>query len=247
MPLPLPAGVTTRPIALTSAATGPGDYLLIAAFQRTGVYAFNGSGTTGSWTPIPSPLSGGPTLSPSDVHEVSLAWAGDGSALYMYDEGTHAVWMSTIAAGLFSPWTELYANTGAGAGRGWVAGDPVAATEVWVADFNGLGMIDTSTCSAGCTPAWVIPSSGTSGVGGPLAAFAGADGDGVEMAGGGVQPAFWQVQLTGCAVTCPQVTEVDDPYYATVAGNATALAVGADGTAYVTTLGNGIAVGIEGG
>jgi hypothetical protein len=40
---------------------------------------------------------------------------------------------------------------------------------------------------------------------------------------------------------------VDEPYYATVAGNATALAVGGDGTVYVTTLGNGIAVGTQGG
>ena len=80
-----------------------------------------------------------------------------------------------------------------------------------------------------------------------MAAFAGAAGAGVAMAGGGVQPAFWQVQVTGCAVTCPQVTQVDDPYYATVAGNATALAVGGDGAAYVATLGNGVAVGTEGG
>ena len=133
------------------------------------------------------------------------------------------------------------------AGRGWVAGDPVTPTQVWVADSNGLGMVDTGDCVADCTPAWVIPASGTSGVGGPVAAFAGAAGAGVAMAGGGVQPAFWQVQVTGCAVTCPQVTQVDDPYYATVAGNATALAVGGDGAAYVATLGNGVAVGTEGG
>ena len=245
--LPLPAGVSTRPIALASAATGPGDYLLVAAFQGTGVYAFTGSGTTGTWTLIPSPPSGGPTLSPTDVHGVSLSWAADGSALYMYDEGTHAVWMSPVAADVFSPWVELYANTSAGAGRGWVAGDPVTPTQVWVADSNGLGMVDTGDCVADCTPAWVIPASGTSGVGGPVAAFAGAAGAGVAMAGGGVQPAFWQVQVTGCAVTCPQVTQVDDPYYATVAGNATALAVGGDGAAYVATLGNGVAVGTEGG
>ena len=245
--LPLPAGVTTRPIALASAVTGPGDYLLVAAFQGTGVYAFNGSGTTGSWTPIPSPPGEGPTVSPTDAHGVSLSWAEDGSALYMYDEGTHAVWMSTLAAGVFSPWVELYANTSASAGRGWVAGDPVTPTQVWVADSNGLGMIDTSDCVGECTPTWVIPSSGASDAGGPLAAFAGADGDGVEMAGGGVQPAFWQVQVTDCAVTCPQVTQVDDPYYPTVAGNAIALAVGGDGTAYVATLGNGVAVGSEGG
>jgi hypothetical protein len=244
--LPLPAGVATRPIALTSAATGPGDYLLVAAFQGSGVYAFNGSGTAGSWSLIPSPPSGGPTVSPGDVHGVDLAWAEDGSALYMYDEGTHAVWTSTVVAGAFSPWVELYANAGASAGRGWVAGDPVTPTQVWVADSNGLGMIDTSVCAADCTPSWVIPSNGSSGTGGPLAAFAGADGDGVDMAGGGVQPAFWQVQVSGCAVTCPQVTQVDDPYYATVAGNATALAVGADGTAYVATLGNGVAVGSQG-
>ncbi|MGD0371681.1 MAG: hypothetical protein ABSC16_08270 [Candidatus Dormibacteria bacterium] len=246
--LPLPAGVTARPIALATAATGPGDYLMVAAFQGTGVYAFSGSGTAGSWTLIPSPPGGGgPTVSPTDVHGVSLSWADDGSALYMYDEGTHAVWMSTVAAGVFSPWVELYANTSASAGRGWVAGDPVTPTQVWVADSNGLGMIDTSGCSGDCTPVWLIPSSGTGDAGGPLAAFAGADGDGVDMAAGGVQPAFWQVQVTGCAVTCPEVTEVDDPYYATVAGNATALAVGGDGTAYVATLGNGIAVGTAGG
>ena len=246
-PLPLPAGVTTRPIALTSVATGPGEYLLVAAFQRTGVYAFDGSGSAGSWTLIPSPSGGGPTVSPTDIHGVSLSWAEDGSALYMYDEGTHAVWMSTVAAGAFSPWVELYTNTGAGAGRGWVAGDPVSPTQLWVADSNGLGMIDTSTCSAACTPQWEIASSGASGVGGPLAAFSGAGGDGVDMAGGGVQPAFWQVEVTGCAVTCPQVTQVDDPYYPTIAGNATALAVGGDGTVYVATLGNGVAVGSAGG
>ena len=246
-PLPLPAGVTTRPIALASAATGPGDYMLVAAFQRSGVYAFDGSGTAGSWALIPSPSGGGPTVSPGDIHGVSLAWAEDGSALYMYDEGTHAVWMSTVGAGVFSPWVELYANTSAGAGRGWVAGDPVTPTQLWVANSNGLGMIDTSTCSAACAPAWLIPASGTDDVGGPLAAYTGAGGDGVDMAAGGVEPAFWQVQVSGCAVSCPQVTQVDDPYYATVAGNATALAVGGDGTVYVTTLGNGIAIGTEGG
>jgi hypothetical protein len=40
---------------------------------------------------------------------------------------------------------------------------------------------------------------------------------------------------------------VDDPYYASVTGNATALAVGGDGTVYVATLGNGVAVGSQGG
>jgi hypothetical protein len=90
-------------------------------------------------------------------------------------------------------------------------------------------------------------SSGASGVGGPLAAFAGAGGDGVDMAGGGTQPSFWRVQVTGCAGACPAVTQVDDPYYASVTGNATALAVGGDGTVYVATLGNGVAVGSQGG
>ncbi|MGP8161464.1 MAG: hypothetical protein ACLQGJ_09650 [Candidatus Dormibacteria bacterium] len=245
--LPLPAGVTTRPIALASEATGPAGYLLVAAFQDTGVYAFAASGTAGTWALIPSPPGGGPAVSPGDIHGVSLSWAEDGSALYMYDEGTHAVWMSTVTAGVFSPWVELYSNTSVSAGRGWVAGDPTTPSQVWVADSNGLGMVDTGTCASDCTPAWVIPSSGTSDVGGPLASFAGAGGDGIDMAGSGTQPSFWQVQVAGCAGTCPQVTEVDDPYYATVAGNATALAVGGDGTVYVATLGNGIAVGTDGG
>jgi hypothetical protein len=245
--LPLPAGVTARPIALDAEATGPGTYMLVAAFQDASVFVYTGSGTGGAWTLIPSPALGGPTVSPGDIHGVSLSWAEDGSAMYMYDEGTHAVWMSSVTGGVFSPWVELYVNTSLGAGRGWVAGDPTTPAQVWVADSNGLGAIDTSACASDCAPAWVIASGGTSGVGGPLAAFAGTGEDGIDMAGGGTQPSFWQVQVTGCAGACPAVTQVDDPYYATVAGNATALAVGGDGTVYVTTLGNGIAVGTQGG
>ena len=245
--LALPAGVTTRPIALAAQATGPGTYVLVAAFQDAGVFAFTGSATAGTWTLIPSPAIGGPTVSPGDIHGVSLSWAEDGSAMYMYDEGTHAGWMSSVTGGVFSPWVELYVNTSLGAGRGWVAGDPTTPAQVWVADSNGLGAVDTGACASHCTPAWEIVSSGASGVGGPLAAFAGAGGDGVDMAGGGTQPSFWQVQVTGCAGACPAVTQVDDPYYASVTGNATALAVGGDGTVYVATLGNGVAVGSQGG
>jgi hypothetical protein len=244
--LPLPAGVTTRPVALATEKTGAGTYVLVAAFQHTGVYAFTGSNTSGAWTLIPSSQSGGPAISPNDAHGVSLSWAEDGSAMYMYDEGTHAVWMSSVTGGVFSPWAEVYANTSVSAGRGWVVSDPETPAQVWVADSNGLGVIDTSACASECTPTWMIPSSGASGVGGPLAAFAGAGGDGIDMAGGGTQPSFWQVQVTGCAGTCP-ATQVDDPYYANVAGNVTALAVGGDGSVYVATLGNGIAVGAQSG
>ena len=236
--LPLPTGVSTRPIALAAEDTGtPGVYVLLAAFQSTGVYAFTGSGTSGSWSPVASGPTGGPSVSPSDPHGVSLAWAVDGSAAYMYDTGTHAVWESTFDGATFAPWVELYADGGLAPGRGWVAADPSRPTVVWFANTNGLGDIDTATCTPSCAPAWV-----TSGAGGPLAAYTNPAGDDyVYMATGGLTPSFTEVQVTNCAVSCPEASSFVDPYLDEVAGNAIALAAGSDGTVYLATQGNGIA------
>jgi hypothetical protein len=62
------------------------------------------------------------------------------------------------------------------------------------------------------------------------------------MAAGGQAPRFWEVQVTQCAVTCPSPAGFADPYYEDVAGNPSGLAVGSDGSVYLATLGNGIAV-----
>ena len=140
--LPLPASVTARPIALAAHSFAPGAYVLVAAFQSTAVYAFSGSGATGSWSLIPSAGSGGPKISPQDLHGVSLSWAADGSAVYMYDEGTHSVWKSSVSSGVFLPWAKLYTNKKPSPGRGWVVSDPAMASVVWVADSNGLGDIE---------------------------------------------------------------------------------------------------------
>jgi hypothetical protein len=238
--LSLPAGVAMRPIALAAQVTGPNDYVLLAAFQKKGVYAFTATGTTGTWALIPPPSgSSGPTVSPNDVHGVSLAWASDGSAVFMYDEGTHAVWESLFIAGVFAPWTELYADTTVSPGRGWVAADPSTPSVVWISNTNGLGYIDTAACTPTCPPpTWV-----TSSPGGPLATYTNVNGDYVYMASGGATPSFWEVQVTQCAVSCPTPTGFNDPYFDEVAGNATSLAAGADGFVYLATLGNGIAIG----
>jgi hypothetical protein len=237
--LPLPAGVTARPIALAAQATASsGVYVLLAAFQKTGVYAFTGSGTTGAWTLVPSGTSGGPTISPNDAHGLSLAWANNGTAVFMYDTGTHAAWESTFDGVAFTAWAKVYADTSVAPGRGWVAADPSIPTEMWISNTNGLGSVDTATCAVACAlPTWV-----TTGPGGPLAAYSSANGDYVFMAGGGPAPRFWEVQLTLCAAVCPTATGFADPYYVDVAGNPAALAVGTDGTVYLATLGNGIAV-----
>jgi hypothetical protein len=236
-PLPLPAGVSTRPISLASAVISPGVFVLVAAFQRTGVYAFVGSGTVGSWTLIAAGGSGGPTVSPNDPFGVSLTWAADDSAVFMYDRGTHAVWQSGFSAGVFAPWTELYSDTGLTPGRGWVVADPNIPTSVWVANGNGLGVINTATCSSSCSPTWIA-----GGAGGPLAAAATPTGDFVYMAGEGASPTFWEVQVTQCASTCPEAVGSVDPYYTQLANAAVSLAVGADGGIYVATRGNGVAV-----
>jgi hypothetical protein len=237
--LPLPAGVSTRPLALASEATStPGVYRLLAAFQKTGVYAFTGTGTAGTWTLVPSALSGGPSVSPSDPHGVSLEWAIDGSAVFMYDAGTHAVWESTFDGTAFAPWAELYADTGPAPGRGWVAVDPNTPTVVWLSNGHGLGAIDTATCTSLCAPTWV-----TTGTGGPLATYANPTiGDFVYMAADGATPAFTEVQVTNCAVSCPIVTAYVDAYFDEVAGTAISLAAGSDGSVYLATQGNGIAV-----
>ena len=232
----LPAGVATRPIALATRAIAPGVDVLVAAFENKGVYAFTGSGTSGTWTLVPKG-SGGPTISPNDPRGLSLAWAIDGSALYMYDEGTHAVWESAFNGTAFAPWVKVYVDALPSPGRGWVAADPATPTVVWVANTRGLGSIDTSACTSGCTPAWV-----TSSTGGPLAAYANASGDYVYMAAGGAAPTFWEVQVTQCAVSCPAATGYVDPYYAAIAINGMSLAAGSDGSVYLATQGNGIAV-----
>jgi hypothetical protein len=238
--LPLPTGVSLRPIALTAQATGPGTYVLLAAFQKKGVYAFTASGTTGTWALIPPPSgSAGPSISPNDVHGVSFAWASDGSAAFMYDEGTHAVWESLFAGGVFAPWVKVYADTSTSPGRGFVAADPNTPTVVWIANTNGLGYIDTAACITTCpAPTWVTTSPG-----GPLATYSSVSGDYVYMASGGTTPSFWEVQVTQCAVSCPTATGFNDPYLDEVAGNAISLAAGMDGYVYLATLGNGIAVG----
>ena len=239
--LPLPAGVSTRPIALVSVTTStPGTYVLLAAFEGTGVYAFTGSGTSGTWSLVASGPSGGPTVSPADPHGVSLTWATDGSAVYMYDAGTHAAWESAFDGTTFAPWFELYTDSSATPGRGWVAADPSAPAVVWLANTNGLGFIDTTACTALCTPTWV-----TTAAGGPLAAYASSPaGDYVYMAAGGATPAFTEVQVTDCAASCPDPTSFVDPYYDEVAGNAVSLAAGGDGTIYLATQGNGIAAAV---
>ena len=232
----LPSGITTRPIALATETTAPGVDVLVAAFENKGVYAFTGSGTTGSWALVPKG-SGGPTISPNDPHGVSLAWANGGSALYMYDEGTHAVWESAFNGATFTQWIKLYADTLPSPGRGWVAADPATPTVVWVSNTRGLGSIDVSACSSGCTPSWV-----TTTPGGPLATYVSPSGDYVYMAGGGTAPQFWEVQVTQCAVSCPAATGYVDPYYTETAINGISLAAGSDGRVYLATEGNGIAV-----
>ncbi len=235
--MPLPAGVATRPIALAVNPTGPGTYLLVAAFQRAGVYAFNGSGANGNWTSIPDGPGGAPSVSPGDPHGVSLTWAIDGSAIFMYDTGTHALWSAAWDGSTFAAWGEVYADSSATPGRGWTVADPNTPTVVWLSNTNGLGFIDTAVCSTGCTPTWV-----TSTMGGPVATYTSASGDEVYMAGGGSSPEFTEVQVTQCAGSCPAATGFVDPYYADVARNPSALAAGSEGTVYVATLGNGIAV-----
>jgi hypothetical protein len=236
--LPLPAGVTSRPIALATETVAPGDYVLVAAFQKTGVYAFTGSGTTGTWTLITSGGSGGPSFSPVDPHGITLSWAIDGSALFMYDTGTHAVWESAFAAGLFAPWVEVYADPSPTPQRGWVVADPNTPTVVWISNGNGLSSVDTASCTTTpCVPTTVI-----TGNGGPLAAYANAAGDYVYMAAGGPSPMFWEVQLTQCASTCPSATGFVDPYYHEAGGQAISLTAGSDGTVYLATQGNGMLV-----
>ncbi len=236
--LPLPAGITSRPIALAAETVSPGVYMLVAAFQKTGVYVFTGTGTMGTWTLITSGTSGGPSVSPSDPHGVTLSWAIDGSAVFMYDTGTHAVWESAFALGVFAPWVEVYADPSLTPGRGWVVTDPATATAVWIANTNGLSYVDTATCATTpCTPASVV-----AGPGGPVAAYASAAGDDVYMAAGGSAPMFWEVQVTQCAVTCPSATGFVDPYYHEAAGNPISLATGSDGRVYLATQGNGMLV-----
>lgn len=237
--VPLPTGVSSRPIAIASRALSAGVYVLLAAFQGTGVYAFTGSGASGTWTQVPSGATGAPSVSPSDTHGLSLAWASDGSAMFLYDAGTHAVWQSTFDGVAFAPWIELYADSDPTPGRGWVVGDPSAPTELWIANRHGLGFIDTTSCSSDCTPTWVVTSAG-----GPLATYSSANGDYVYMADGGVLPSFWEVQVTQCTVSCPVAAGFADPYYQTVAASPVALAAGTDGSVYLATLGNGIAAGI---
>jgi hypothetical protein len=236
--LPVPANVSSRPIALATHTISPGVDVLLAAFQKAGVYAFTGAGTTGVWTLIASGTSGGPSISPGDIHGVSLAWAADGSAVFMYDTGTHAVWESTFDGAAFAPWAEVYTDAGSAPGRGWVAADPDTPTEVWISNTNGLGAVDTATCTSVCAlPTWV-----TTTPGGPLATYASSSGDYVYMAGGGTAPSFWEVQVTQCATTCPSSAGFADPYFAAVASDGIALAAGSDGSVYLATLGNGIAV-----
>jgi hypothetical protein len=232
----LPTGVATRPIALATDPIAPGIDVMAAAFENKGVYAFTGSGTSGTWALIPKG-SGGPTISPNDLHGTSLAWASDGSALFMYDEGTHAVWRSAFNGATFATWSKLYADTLPSPGRGYVAGDPATPSVVWVSNTRGIGSIDTAACTSACTPAWVTTSPG-----GPVATYANASGDYVYMAGGGTAPVFWEVQVTGCAVSCPSATGFTDPYYAEVANNVLSMAAGADGSVYLALQGNGIAV-----
>lgn len=236
--LPLPPGVTSRPIALATETMSPGSYVLVAAFQNTGVYAFTGTGTTGIWTQITNGTAGGPSVSPTDPHGVTLSWAIDGSAVFMYDTGTHAVWEAGFAAGVFAPWVEVYADPSPTPGRGWVVTDPDIPTAVWIANTNGLSYVDTATCAT--TPC--VPTSVIAGPGGPVAAYASAAGDYVYMAAGGPAPMFWEVQVTQCAVSCPASTGFVDPYYHEAAGNAISLTAGTDGTVYLATQGNGMLV-----
>lgn len=235
--LPLPAGIKSRPIALATETIAPSVYVLVAAFQKTGVYAFTGSGTTGTWTQIASGTSGGPTVSPTDPHGVTLSWAIDGSAVFMYDTGTHAVWESAFAAGAFAPWVEVYTDPNPAPGRGWLVTDPSVPTAVWIANTDGLGYVDTASCTSPCTATTVVP-----GPGGPVAAYANATGDYVYMAAGGSAPAFWEVQVTQCTVTCPTATGFVDPSYREAASNTISLAAGSDGKVYVATQGNGMLV-----
>jgi hypothetical protein len=236
--LPLPTGVTSRPIALAADTVAPDEYVLVAAFQKTGVYAFTGSGTTGTWTLIASGSSGGPTVSPVDPHGITLSWAIDGSAVFMYDTGTHAVWESAFAAGIFAPWVEVYADPSLTPARGWVVADPNTPTAVWISNGNGLSYVDTASCTT--TPC--VPTAVITGNGGPLAAYANATGDYVYMAAGGPSPMFWEVQVTQCAVTCPTATGFVDPSYDEAAGQAISLTAGSDGTVYLATQGNGMLV-----
>jgi hypothetical protein len=236
--LPLPAGLTSRPIALAAETSAPSVYTLVAAFQNTGVYAFTGSATTGTWALIPNGSTGGPTVSPTDPHGVNFAWAIDGSAVFMYDTGTHAVWESAVVAGVFAPWIEVYADPSVTRGRGWVAADPGTPTAVWIANTNGLSYIDTALCTT--TPC--VPTSVITGVGGPVASYATPGGDYVYMASGGRAPMFWEVQVTQCEATCPAATGFADPYYDEAAGNTISLAAGTDGSVYLATQGNGMLV-----
>jgi len=238
--------VTTRPIALARRRPVREPTCWWRPSRTPAFFAFTGSATAGTWTLIPSPAIGGPTVSPGDIHGVSLSWAEDGSAMYMYDEGTHAVWMSSVTRGVFSPWVECTINTSLGSRAGWVAGDPTTPAQVWVADSNGLGAVDTGACASHCTPAWEIVSSGASGVGGPLGGLRRRRRDGVDMAGGGTQR-----PLAGAGHRLRRRVSGGHPgrtsYYASVTRNATALAVGGDGTVYVATLGTAVAVGSQGG
>ena len=236
--LPLPTGVRSRPIALATETVVPNTDVLVAAFQNSGVFAFTGSGTTGTWTPIASGTSGGPSVSPTDPHGVTLSWAIDGSAVFMYDTGTHAVWESAFVAGVFAPWVEVYTDPSLTPGRGWVVTDPNTPTAVWISNSNGLSFVDTASCTTTpCVPASVIP-----GTGGPVAAYASATGDYVYMAAGGPAPMFWEVQVTQCADTCPTANGFVDPSYNEAGGNAISLAAGSDGTVYLATQGNGMLV-----
>ena len=153
--LPLPTGVASRPIALATETIAPSTYVLVAAFQNTGVYAFTGTGTTGTWTLITNGSTGGPSVSPTDPHGVTLSWAIDGSAVFMYDTGTHAVWESAFVAGVFAPWAEVYADPSPTPGRGWVVTDPSVPTAVWIANTNGLSYVDTATCTTDAVRAGV--------------------------------------------------------------------------------------------
>jgi hypothetical protein len=156
----------------------------------------------------------------------------------MYDTGTHAVWEAAFVAGVFAPWTEVYADPSAAPGRGWVAADPSTPSMVWIANTNGLSYIDTALCTTTpCVPTPVI-----TGAGGPVASYATPSGDYVYMAGGGRAPMFWEVQVTQCAATCPAATGFTDPYYNEAAGNTISLAAGSDGSVYVATQGNGMLV-----
>lgn len=215
-----------RPLALAVHKVGS-QRVLIVAVDNGGVWRKAGS----TWTRVNAVAMG--TSQPS--RGASLVWPAGSTTAYLYDHET-GVWRSNDSG---KSWTKIWSATSSSPMTGYLAVDPASPGRLFVS-IAGFGVYRVDGATSGSVDAGTLTPVEVGTFDGPGPIEFGPSGAlyATEEAAPGLTPGLYRSDDLGGTWTL-----VSDAFFRAAGGFPFDLAVGPDGTVYVSTNGDGVIVG----